>query len=340
MNSRTRMIKTFEYDHPDKIPVLYHPSQAGLHVHGEKLLKLFQEFPVDNPIEFNEIPHPDPATVKNGIYHETRTDEWGTEWEYLIYGISGQVKKHPLADYDALKTYKFPSIPASDSPEGMQLKKQVALQKQNYLAFGGSLSLFERLTALRPMEDILMDIYTQEEPFLLLLDRLTEYMKQQAEYQVSTGIDVCMVADDWGFQQMSAISPEHFRKIFRPRYEELFEIIHRADVKIFFHSCGCLGPIFDELADMGIDGIWHQANRYNMEEFAQKCRDHKITALLHPDRQHLIPFGTPDEIRTKIKQYADVYHRLGGGGIFYIEIENDAPWENAEALIRAVHEFR
>ena len=77
-----------------------------------------------------------------------------------------------------------------------------------------------------------------------------------------------------------------------------------------------------------------------MKSFAQTCRDHKITAYLHPDRQHLVPFGTPADIRIQVRAYADIYHALGGGGIFYIEIENDAPWENVEALIRSVHEFR
>ena len=61
---------------------------------------------------------------------------------------------------------------------------------------------------------------------------------------------------------------------------------------------------------------------------------------IHPDRQRLIPLGTPQEIENAIRDYAVRYHRLGGGGIFYIEIENDAPFENVEALIRSVHKYR
>lgn len=340
MNSRARMIKTFEYDCPDRIPVVYHPSPAGLNVHGEKLLRLFQELPPDNPIEFNGIPHPDPSTVKDGVYHEFLTDEWGSEWEYLVYGIHGQVKKYPLVDYDALDAYEFPAIPSPDSSAAVLYRKQVAQQKQNYMVLDGYLSLFDKLTALRRMDDLLVDIYTREEPFMRLLDRLTDYMKKQAQYLVDAGVDAPMFFDDWGFQEIPMISVEHFREVFRPRYEEIFEIIRNGGRKVFFHSCGHLGPIFDELADMGIDGIWHQANRYDLEAFAQKCRNHKITAYLHPDRQHLVPFGAPKEIRERVKKYADIYHRNGGGGIFYIEMENDVPWENVEALIRAVHEFR
>jgi len=35
-----------------------------------------------------------------------------------------------------------------------------------------------------------------------------------------------------------------------------------------------------------------------------------------------------------------VQHAIGGGGIFYVEIENDAPWENVKTLIEAIHEYR
>ena len=334
------MQKAFEYDNPDKIPVVYHPSTAGLHVHGEKLLKLFQELPADNPVEFKEIPQPDPSCVKNGGYHEMKTDEWGIDWEYLVFGICGQVKKYPLADYAMLDSYEFPPVPVEGGSAELQRKAEVEKQKENHFIIDGSLSLFDKLHTLRPMEDVLIDIYTEEDAFFQLLDRLTLYMEQQAEYLVRTGVDAVKFMDDWGFQEIPIISLDHFRAVFRPRYERIFNVIRQAGLKIFFHSCGCLGPIFDELTDMGIGGIWHQANRVDMEPFAEKCRKHKITAYLHPDRQQLIPFGTPEEIRTRIKQYADVYHRLGGGGIFYIEIEDDAPWANVEALVRAVHEFR
>ena len=39
--SRQRMLDAFNYTDPDKIPLVYHPSPAGLFVHGEKLLDLF-----------------------------------------------------------------------------------------------------------------------------------------------------------------------------------------------------------------------------------------------------------------------------------------------------------
>jgi len=60
----------------------------------------------------------------------------------------------------------------------------------------------------------------------------------------------------------------------------------------------------------------------------------------YPDRQKLIPLGTPAEIRGTIRRYAELGRQMGGGVIFYVEIENDAPFENVRALIEAIDEFR
>ncbi|AKJ63704.1 uroporphyrinogen decarboxylase family protein [Kiritimatiella glycovorans] len=340
MNSRERMIRAFEYTRPDRIPVVYHPSPAGLYVHGRKLLDLFNRYPPDNPVDFSSIHGPDPETLKGGEYDEIKEDEWGVVTRHRVFGIAGQVLRHPLADYAALEHYVMPEPPALDSPEARAERNEIERLREDYLVFRGGLFLFHMLLQLRPMDDVLVELYTEDERLMRLLDRLTENMRGRMEYMLYCGADVVMFVDDWGFQETPIISPERFRRIYRPRYERLFRRIHEAGRKVFFHSCGFLGPIFDELADMGIDGIWHQANRVDTRAFALKCREHGITAYLHPDRQHLMPFGSPDEIRAAVRTYADIYHELGGGGIFYVEIENDAPWENVKALVEAIDEYR
>ena len=65
-----------------------------------------------------------------------------------------------------------------------------------------------------------------------------------------------------------------------------------------------------------------------------------MAIYMPPDRQDLIPYGSPQEIDSAIKRYAEKYHALGGGGIFYVEIENDAPFENIKALIESIHKWR
>jgi uroporphyrinogen decarboxylase len=179
-----------------------------------------------------------------------------------------------------------------------------------------------------------------DDRFLTLLDRLKKYMLAQVDNVLAAGHEVIMFGDDWGVQNGPIMALEQFREVFVPHYRGLFAAVKKAGRRIFFHSCGSLGPILDELICLGIDGLWHQVNRYDEAELADKCKANGVTVFIHPDRQRLVPMGTPVEIRQAVKRYADRYHRLGGGGIFYVEIENDAPFSNVKALIEAIEEFR
>ena len=333
--SRQRMLDTFEFNTPDKIPVVYHPSTAGLHVHGKKLLDLFNEYPPDNSITFDTIPSPPTDSIdSNGRYHEFKIDEWGTEWEYLIYGIWGHPNKYPFKSWYEAVDYQFPYIPVIDAAT-------IAEQQKEYLVFSGWISIFEKLHALRPLDELLMDILTRDPALLGFIDRLVDYWLEAIHRMIDAGVDVIMFGDDWGTQNNHLIAPELFQSIFKPHYKRLMDPIHKAGKKVFFHICGFLGSTFDDLMDLGINGLWPQITLFESNPtYIEKCREHKVAIYIHPDRQYLIPNGSPREIDTAIKRYAEKYHAIDGGGIFYVEIENDAPFENIKVLIESIHKWR
>ncbi|MCP4398147.1 MAG: hypothetical protein GY801_12725, partial [bacterium] len=293
------------------------------------------QYPSDNPVNFTTIPTPPAGTINHqGTYHEIIRDEWGTEWEYLIYGIQGHPRAYPFESWEEAAEFQFPPFALTDRAELME-------QRKAYLVFSGWISIFEKLHALRPMTQVLIDLLTEEPALLRFLDRLVEYWLTAIHRMINAGVDVIMFGDDWGTQKAPIISPALFQRIFKPRYEILMTPIRKAGKKIFFHSCGFLGSILDDLIDLGINGLWPQITLFeSTPSHIEKCRQHKVTIYIHPDRQYLVPQGSPTEIETAIKRYAERYHTCGGGGIFYIEIENDAPFENVKALVQAVHTWR
>lgn len=334
MSPRERMERTFTFQNPDKIPLYYHPSTAGLHVHGEKLLELFNRYPPDNPIQFSTVPHP-PADAynENGEYHQIMTDAWKTDIAYSIFGIAGIPVSHPFASWEEAEEYTFPDY-QTDSAE-------IKRQKENYLVFKGTVSIFERVHTVQPFEKVLIDTVTKAPGLLRFLDRLVDYWAKGINYFLECGTDVIMVGDDWGTQNSLLISPELFREVFKPRYRELFRPIKAAGKRVFFHSCGLISEILDDLIELGIDGLWPQINFFETDPtLFKQCEEARVTLFIHPERQKLIPKGTPQQIEDQIARYADKFHRLGGGGIFYVEIENDAPFENVERLITSIDKFR
>jgi uroporphyrinogen decarboxylase len=334
------MLRAIEFSGPDRIPLFYHKSGAGLFRHGRKLQDLFRRYPPDNAVSFDVIPTPAPGTIRpDGSYLLRTTDEWGTVWEDRVIGLQGQPCEHPIHSLDEIERYKLPAPPACSGPAFEAERAAVRQLKNDYLVFDGWILLFERLQELMPAEEAFVNIGLEERPFLDLLDRITEYNMQAVRSMLTKGADVIFFGDDWASQQGPIISPDQFRRLFRPRLQPLFDAIRAAGAKVLIHCCGQMGALFDEFVEMRFDCIWHQVNRYEAQEFADRCRRRKVAAFIHPDRQDLIPRGTPDQIRRYIRRYADIYHRLNGGGVFYVEIENDAPFENAEALITAVNEF-
>ncbi len=335
---RQRFLDAMNFNNPDKIPVFYHPSTAGLYVHGQKMLDLFNEYPPDNPITFNSIPKPPAEAIDaNGTYHEFKTDEWGICWEFLIYGIQGHPKKFPFDSWEAAQDYEFPPI---DSFREFQ-KSDVQQKKDTHLFISGWISILERLHSLRPMDELMIGLATEDRHLLAFLDRLVDHWMKVIDLLIDTGIDVIFFGDDWGTQSSTLISPAMFREIFRPRYEKMMQPILKANRKIFFHCCGFMGEILDEIIDMGFHGLWPQLVLFEKDPVLfEKCEAARMTLYIHPDRQTLIPLGSPQQIEATIARYAERYHRLGGGGIFYVEIENDAPFENVEALVKAIHKYR
>ncbi|MEW6750875.1 MAG: uroporphyrinogen decarboxylase family protein [Candidatus Latescibacterota bacterium] len=338
---RRRLLATFDYENPDRIPVVYHPSTAGLHVHGQRLLDLFRRYPPDNPISFEGLPVPPPGTTDpDGRYHEFRRDAWGVEWEYRIFGVAGHPRRYPFASWREGRDYQFPPVAEPDSQAAAARAAEVAAQQQTYLVFDGGISLFERLHAVRPLEEVLVAMVSQDPDFLAFFARLVAYWHRVLDYLLAVGADVITFGDDWGTQTGPMVSPGLFRTLVKPRYAELMERVHGAGRRAFLHCCGRVGPLLDDFLDLGIDGYWPQITCYHAEELAQRCCQHRVAVYIHPDRQHLVPLGTPAQIDAYIRTFARRHRRLGGGGIFYVEMENDAPWENVQALIEAIHRYR
>ncbi|MCC7492388.1 MAG: hypothetical protein IT204_08590 [Fimbriimonadaceae bacterium] len=339
---RQRLLAAIEYQQPDRLPVYVHGSPAGLHVHGQRLLDRLRALEPDNGATWEGLPGPPEGTVDDaGNYHEYRTDAWGTVWEYRIFGLLGHPAGYPFPSWEVgLTAYLFPGLPDRQSAGWRDQVAATARRREQYLVFDGGMSIFERLHALRPFEDVLCDLASGDVACYAFLDRLVEYFLAVNEALLARGTDVICIGDDWGTQQGPLLSPELFRREFVPRYEQLIAPVKAAGAKVLFHSCGNLGPLLDDLLALDIDLLWPQIGCYDYGELTARLRDRGVALFLHPDRQYLVPRGTPAEIDATIAAYGQRHRELGGGGIYYVEIEDDAPWENVVALLDAVETHR
>lgn len=344
MLPRERVMAALDFQAPDVPPVEYHSSAAGMYEHGPKLLELMTRCGHDfgDASAFN-LAAPDPRWIDaSGRYCEYRTDDHGVTWEHLIFGIAGHPVKRPLDDWNNWDAWlaSLPPLPVSSGPDFEAFCSRNAAHMQRFFLKNGWNNIFELMQAVRCFEEVLMDIALDTPEINRLADTLCARAAAGVKHLLAAGADGIQFGDDFGTQQALLISKETFRRFFKPRYAELFAPVKAAGKKIFFHSCGMIGEILEDLAEIGANTIWPQVPLFNARELSARCRDLKLAVAIHPDRSHMMTNGTPAEIRANVRQLAADFRVMEGGSWFYIEIDNGFPWENTKTLIETVAEMR
>jgi hypothetical protein len=156
---------------------------------------------------------------------------------------------------------------------------------------------------------------------------------------------VLVTGADFGTQQGPLISPRTYRRLFQPFHVRVNEWIHaNTGWKTFIHSCGSIWRLLDDIVDAGFDALNPvQTSAEEMDPAALKERyGDRITFWGGGiDTQHVLPFGTPDEIRAMVAERMRIFG--AGGGFVFNPIHNvqaGVPVENLLALYDAVRTFR
>ena len=136
------------------------------------------------------------------------------------------------------------------------------------------------------------------------------------------------------------MSPEVWRRFFKPRYKVLFEPILRRGRHIFFHSCGCIEWLLEDLKELGVNVIWPQLSLFDTWEFRRHCRELGLVVEIHPDRGELMQNRTPADVRASVRKTVETFEVTSGGSWLYIEIDPGFPWPNVEALFETAMELR
>jgi uroporphyrinogen decarboxylase len=335
---RTRLWKAEYFQRPDRIPFTFGVYGGLVIRYGQQLADLMSQYDFDGgPVN---IKVDEEARELNPDYVAEDTDEWGVGWRHIKEGHLGQPISHPLADWSALKTFKTPPGPPPTSGEAFEKEKaHIAEHKRNHMTGGGAPTMggscfFERLQWLRGYENLMFDLAELPSQIYELADMIVEYNRAWTAYFTALGVDAVYFADDWGTQERLMIAPKRWREFFKPRYARMFEPAVQAAIHVHMHSDGYILDILEDWMEVGVNSFRPQFSCHRLEDFS------KITwgrAAVHADvdRQYLMPFGTPEQIRTHIKHIIDVFGHPDGGLTGPGEALPDVPIENVKAALDA-----
>jgi uroporphyrinogen-III decarboxylase len=185
--------------------------------------------------------------------------------------------------------------------------------------FGIGISGFNQATFLRGFDTFLMDLYTDREVSDRILDFVFDFESGIIEQAVQFPVDAIAFGDDWGTQEGLMIAPELWREVFKPRYAAQFERVHAAGKKVWFHSCGHVYAIIDDLIEAGVDVLeFLQPDVMGVDNLARDFGG-RVCFCCSVDHQRRAISGTHDEIFAYARMLRDKLGVFNGGFIGYVE---------------------
>ena len=328
VTSRERVIRTLRHERVDRAPRELWALPGVYMFHGEELQEIQQRFPQD-------------TTGPAGHYGQSRrakgemfvpgeyTDAWGCVWNVGEPGVIGEVKEALLKTEEETNAYQ----PPYELLDGADLSDVDAACAATdlFVKVGTEARPFERIQFLRGTEQLYMDLAYGTESTLKLLSRLHDFYCREIEMWAKTAVDCIAFMDDWGTQRSLLISPDMWREIFKPLYRDYCQIIHNAGKFVFMHSDGNTSAIYPDLIEIGVDALNSQLFCMDIEQLGRDYSG-KITFWGEIDRQHVLPFGTEEEVRQAVRRVRKAMDHNSGGVVAQCEWGLCGPKENIAAV--------
>ncbi|MEN6485567.1 MAG: uroporphyrinogen decarboxylase family protein, partial [Syntrophobacteraceae bacterium] len=155
-------------------------------------------------------------------------------------------------------------------------------------------------------------------------------------------IDIFMMGDDIGGQTGPLISLDMWRKYFRNGFKTYIDIAHQYGIPVMYHTCGDVKQFIPDFIECGLDilqSLQPKATNMDIRKLKQEFGK-DIVFQGGMDIQHVLPLGTPEDVKAMAK-YALDSAKAGGGYIICTahNIQIDTAVENVVALFEAYHEY-
>ena len=158
-------------------------------------------------------------------------------------------------------------------------------------------------------------------------------------------VDVAYICGtDFGTQDSSFCSIETYEELYAPYYKKINNWIHEnTSWKTFKHSCGAVEPFMESFIDSGFDIINPvQINAAGMDPvlLKQKYGDRLVFWGGGVDTQKVLPFGTPEEVKSHVLRECEIL--APGGGFVFNTVHNmqaNVPLANVLAMLEAIRQF-
>ena len=327
------------------VELQYLGDVSNLIVPDEDVLQIF-DLDTRDVTSSSTVPRSSPQ--ESDDYYE---DEMGVGFrkygEYYYYPV-----KHPLAGERTVadvESYPWPD-PGSAAPnESLRdLVNRTRQETDCALVMGVGGTMFATAWMMCG-DDWFVQIATNPRFVDALMEKLLELALVRSEAILKAigpdGIDVAIcAADDFGMQSGLLISPEQYRRFFKPRQRTFIEHVKKhINAKIFMHNDGAIYPVIPDYIEIGTDILNPvQVECEGMGDTLRLKREFgkDLTFWGALNNQHVLSFGTPQEVKDDVRRRIE---DLAPGGGYVLTprwaVRPEVTPENLCAIYEAVGEY-
>jgi hypothetical protein len=328
MTPRELVRRTLRFDSPSRVPRHAWITPWAEQQFPDAVARLRAEFPDDivtAPALYRDPPPIVGHPHKAGVY----VDEWGCRFENPYDGLLGLVRDPVIAEWRDADGYRTP-----DRLLAVDVRSVDAFcdATDRFVLAGTLVRPFERLGFLRTLPRALADLLEPSPQCLDLLDRIARHYVREIEAWGATRVDAVVIMDDWGERDRLLVSPETWRRVFKPIYREFCQAAHRAGQFVFMHSDGFILDIVADLIDIGVDALNSQIGCMSAPALG-RFRGH-LTFWGEIDRHAVLSNGSLADVRRAVEE-AHRHLSANGGVIAQCEFGPGARPENVLEVFRS-----
>jgi len=242
--------------------------------------------------------------------------EWGFMWERLDETMC-QPKSYLLRDDGDWSHLRPPDLNVPNRFRDVPEFAERYADRFRMASLG--LSGFTTMWCLRGFDRLMLDVAYQPDKVSWLADLVFDFEERLIAELPPYHFDAVSFYDDWGTQKGMIISPQMWRKIFKPRYAHQFDLVHRLGLRVYFHCCGQIMPIIPDLIEVGVDILnLAQPNLYDIPQVGRRFGG-QVCFCCPVSYQTTSITGTREQIFEDVRVLVESLGRFDGGLLGYVE---------------------
>ncbi|MGI6777405.1 MAG: uroporphyrinogen decarboxylase family protein [Acetivibrionales bacterium] len=361
MNSREIVLNSIDHKTVDRVPIGYMHiiEEISSAIEKKQQLNGYEEMLQFLGIDYRKLKIPykkNPPEELREEYRRRYNKDWpetDVKKPYIVapsFGIedsgsySGAIAKRPFEEIDSIKDIENFPWPDPMWLDYDALACEMDLYPDKAIVAPNWSPVFGTVCEFFGMENALVNMILEPQLIEATIEHITNYYlaRNKILFEKCKGkFDIFLFGDDFATDKGLLFSLDTWKKFFKKPMEKLTNQAKSYGLKVLNHCCGVMVELIPEYIALGIDMI--EPCQFHLPGMSAKTLSREfgkdICFYGGIDTQYTLSFGTPEDVRRKVREIIDCFpnggYTVGSDHTFMLEF----PLENILALHDEVQKY-